>query len=348
MAIRNCWSGDVDRTNNSTPAWDANRTNGLTRVSTGFNLITNVSRWAGQYSLGLDHDNSVRGFREDIGGTETKMGVCFAFMITVSNTAATVFGFNEGTTRHVDLRRNASGALDVTRNGTVLGSGTTVFSSGVWHHVEFYVEISDTVGVAKVWVDGVLEINLTGQDTKNGGTGFIDRWECLGTATPNSVSRWNYTDIVIYDTTGGMAAPLGDLRVATIRPTGNGNSSQFTGSDGNSTDNYLLVDEVAVNDDTDYVESSTVGQKDTYAFGDLTVAGTVYAVKLYPHARKDDAGMRKIVSVARLSGTEEDSAEKNLTAAFNTIPDLRLTKPGGGSWAVSDVNSAEFGVKVST
>ena len=102
------------------------------------------------------------------------------------------------------------------------------------------------------------------------------------------------------------------------------------------------------NDDTEYVESSTAGHKDTYAYGNLaTASGTVYAVQPVPYAKKNDAGpSRSIVSVARLSGTEEDSAVKTLSTSYAYFGDIRATKPGGGQWTIADVNSAEFGVKV--
>jgi hypothetical protein len=67
---------------------------------------------------------------------------------------------------------------------------------------------------------------------------------------------------------------------------------------------------------------------------------------LLPYAAKTNAGVRSIASVARLSGTEVDSSDKALSVSYAYLPDIRETKPGGGAWSISDVNSAEFGVKV--
>jgi len=107
------------------------------------------------------------------------------------------------------------------------------------------------------------------------------------------------------------------------------------------------VDETTPNDDTDYVESGTAGDKDTYTYTNLTpTAGTVYGVQILPYVRKTDAGARSIKSIARHSGTEVDGPEQVLGTSFVYARDIREAKPGGGAWSISDVNGAEFGVKV--
>jgi hypothetical protein len=270
-------------------------------------------------------------------------------MSALPSATATIFGLYDNTTLHCDLRLTAGGFLQITRNGTVLGTGTSALSAGVYYYIEFKVTISDTVGVAGCRINGVSELALTSQDTRNGANATADTFRILGVTGIDAGTTINTDDFYACDGTGGGSDNdyLGDVRVEAIFPSGNGNSSQFLGSDSNSTDNYLLVDEATPNDDTDYVESSTVGDKDTYAYGNLTAtSGTVYGVIPMPYARKTDAGVRSIVSVARLSSTEVDSSAATLSTSYAYLPDIRTTKPGGGSWTVSDVNSAEFGVKV--
>jgi hypothetical protein len=41
-----------------------------------------------------------------------------------------------------------------------------------------------------------------------------------------------------------------------------------------------------------------------------------------------------------------DSAVKTLTTDYIYLPDIRETKPGGGAWTITDVNNAEFGIKI--
>jgi hypothetical protein len=272
-----------------------------------------------------------------------------AYMLDkIPNGNVAIFSCFDGATTHAQLMINTSGQLVVTRAGTVLATGTTVLSINVWYYLEFKVLIADA-GTFDVHINGVDEAALNGSgDTRNAGNASAN----IIQFGPNAISNGgNHTfdDIYVCDTTGGVNDTfLGDLRVEALFPNGNGNSSQWVGSDADSTDNYLLVDETTdPNDDTDYVESSTVGNKDTYAYTNLTTtSGTVYGVQVIPWARKTDAGTRSICSIARLSGTEVDSADKALSVTYQYLPDCRDTKPGGGSWSISDVNSSEFGEKV--
>jgi hypothetical protein len=260
-----------------------------------------------------------------------------------------IFSLYDGSTRHVELRVLSDFRLQVTRNGTVLGTSTATIRTA-WSYIEFKVTIDDSAGAYEVRLNGVNVLSASSVDTRNGANASANVFyfwnDSVGatTGTPYAID-----DFYICDTTGSTNNDfLGDVRVEALFPNGNGNSSQWVGSDGNSTDNYLLVDESPPNEDTDYVEASTVGDKDTYAYTDLTLAsGTVYGVQLLPYARKTDAGSRSIVSVARLSSTETDSSDKALLTSYAYLPDIRETKPGGGAWTISDVNSAEFGVKVS-
>lgn len=259
-----------------------------------------------------------------------------------------IIAFRDGTTLHTDLRINDTGRLFVTRNGTTVGpTGTTVLAFGVYYYIELYMKIDDSAGAFEIRINGATEASGTGLDTRNGASAVANDIRLVNSAGGSIETR--YDDWYICDASG--SAPyntfLGDVKVETIFPNGNGNTSGMTGSDGNSTDNYLLVDETAPNSDTDYVQSASVGTKDTYAMGNLaTTSGTVLATMPVPFARKSDAGSRQIYSVARLSGTEEDSAAKTLLDSYTYLPDIRTTKPGGGAWTIADVNSAEFGPKV--
>lgn len=259
------------------------------------------------------------------------------------------------------LRIDASGYVYVyragsTTDGTQLGTTAQIpnFQYNKWYYVEFYLKIDNSAGVAKVAVNGTTICNFTSQDTQNTANAYANTVQ-VGGAADDGGGLTYMDDIYMCDgQTGAGSNPcndfLGDIRVDAVFPNGNGNSSQFVGSDGNSTDNYLLVDESSTtwpNDDTDYVESGTVGNKDTYAFGNLASAsGTVFGVQVLPYVKKTDAGARKICSVARLSGTEVDSADKDILTSYQYHPDIRETKPGGGDWTISDFNSTEFGVKV--
>lgn len=232
-------------------------------------------------------------------------------------------------------------------SGTVLGTSTTLLQAGVWYHAELKVKIDNTTGTYELRLNEVTQFSGTSADTQNSANATANQIYFQGSNNDNSSHSFVIDDVVVCDGTGGVNDDFrGDCRVESLYPNGNGNSSVLVGSDGNSTDNYLLVDDTTPND-ADYVESSTPGDKDTYAYTNLTSAsGTVHGVQMAPRAAKTDAGTRSIVSVARLSATEVDGPVQTLSTTPTWYFDIRQTKPGGGSWTVSDVNSAEFGVKI--
>lgn len=249
----------------------------------------------------------------------------------------------------ITLRNNGSNRLEVRRgaqNGIPFGTGTMDFLPGIYYHVEMKVTIDNAVGAVEVRVNGVPDIALTNVDTQATANAY---WSEIVLGSQSASNRCSFDDFYLLDGTG--PAPyndfLGDCRVASLLPSGNGNSSQFVGSDGNSVDNYLLVDEPGAASSVDYVQSGTIGDKDTYAFANLTsAAGSVHAVKPVLVAKKDDAGARSIASVARLGGVEVDSTGQALSTSDTWLTDIRTTKPGGGNWTIADVNNAEFGIKV--
>jgi hypothetical protein len=293
------------------------------------------------------------GVRKTLDQQQTWIIGCAVKPGTIANGPQVFWSMMDGTSCQLELRVDVNGHLVLTRgaSGTILATGTKVLSGGVWYYIELKAKIaSGTSGTYEVHIDGVSEFSSGAANTQSTGNAYADgfqfgRFDDWANVSANPL----FSDFYVADTQSGQVTDfLGDVRVQYRAPNGNGNSSQFTGSDGNSTDNYLLVDEHPPNDDTDYVEDSTVGHKDTYTFEDLSsTSGSVYAVQIGQYAKKTDAGTRKIQSIARLSGTEVNSADEVLSASYQYFFDIRETKPGGGVWTVTDVNNAEFGPYVS-
>jgi hypothetical protein len=219
-------------------------------------------------------------------------------------------------------------------------------SPGNFFELKYFV--ANSGGSAEMKLNGASIGTFSGDTQATANANIATHY--IGGSTGSGVGPQTlYDDMYWLDDTGSAPTNtfLGDTRVSCLFPDGNGNSSQFVGSDADSTNNYLLVDETNPNDDTDYVESATVGNKDTYTYGNLPSAtGAVYAVQPLMYAKKTDASARSIASVARVSATEVDSANKVLGTGYVYYPDVRETKPGGGAWTISDVNAAEFGPKI--
>lgn len=274
--------------------------------------------------------------------------VGFAFKTPSNQGSYGVLAFKDSTTLQTELTYNfLTGLWAFTRNGTALGSVVSPIPASGYSYVEVKVTFHGSTGAITHKINGNTVLALTNQNTSASGNAFAGIF-VLGDWTDGTPDSY-FDDFYICDTSGSSPTNdfLGDSKVECLYPNGNGNSSQMVGSDADSTNNYLLVDEATPNSDTDYVESSTVGNKDTYTYGDLTsTSGTVYGVQCLPYAKKTDAGTRSIVTIARLSATEVDSAAATLGSGYTYAPDIRETKPGGGAWSITDVNNAEFGVKV--
>jgi hypothetical protein len=313
-----------------------------------------IQKWNGSGGTGTITSAAARtgpaGFRlGDSNATITKIIdaqatwiVGFAFRTAAMQANARLIQFDDGpSVSHVDLRTDATtNKLVLTRNGTVLGTSTIVLQNNTFYYIEVKVTINDSTGVAVLKVNGVTEINLSGQDTRNGGNSTADRFTIRGQGGVT-----DFDDIYICDGTGGSNNDfLGDCKVETLVPTGAGNSTQWAPSTGS---NWQNVDDATPNGDTDYNSDGTVSDKDTYAMSNLvTTSGTVYGVQSIVSAKKDDAGSRSIHAVVRSGSSETNGSDVTMTASYVQKQDVFETKPGGGTWSISDVNAMEAGVAV--
>jgi hypothetical protein len=254
---------------------------------------------------------------------------------------------DSGAQPHIAVFRNASGLLQVVRapSSTVLATGTTVVSDG-WHHLQFRGTIADSGGIAQVRLDGATtnEIDFTG-DTRNAGTSTnIDAvWWSSG-------SGYFLTDIVIFNSAGTVNNSwMGDCRVQTLLPTGNGNTSQGVGSDADSVNNYQLVDEVPFSS-TDYVGVTTDGQGDTYSLSDLaTGTNSVKGIQTSLNVAKSDAGTKSVKRRVRSGGTTYTGPSVALGTTYNTVIEvLELDPATSAAWTVSSVNALEAGFEAAT
>lgn len=278
--------------------------------------------------------------------------VGFAFK-TDALTCDYAWQFREGATNHVRFSIGASGQINVYRDTTLLmSSANGIIATGTYYYIEVRAKIHDTAGEVEVRVDGAVVIDNSGSpaalDSRNGGSGIISAVVLLGEIG----QAHHYDDLVILDRTGTRNNWfLGDVRIDALLPAGNGNSSQFDGSDGNSTDNYLLVDDASTDSDSTYVESSTVGEIDTYAFGNLShTPAQIHAVQIAAHTKKADAGTRRVSLVTRRSGTNYiESDERAVASDYRFLRQIRETDPSAASpndWTKTAVDAAEFGIEV--
>lgn len=261
-------------------------------------------------------------------------------------------------TEHLRFFTNASAGITVNRGTStqIASTANNVLQGNIWQFIEIGVRISDSTSDFVLRIDGAVVPWNEGSgpfDTRNGGSAEVDNVEFFSTDASGQLISFDDIYILNEKTTDGfgnvsdLISFLGDVRVEALQPNGNGNSSQLDGSDGNSTDNYLLVDDVTPDDDTTYVQSDVNDEKDTYALENLaSTSGSVAAIQIVTRARKTDTGSRSIAQVARSGGNELDSDDFALSSAYATQRTVMEKKPGGTAYSLADVNSAEAGAKV--
>jgi hypothetical protein len=243
------------------------------------------------------------------------------------------------------LSITAYGSISVTA-GTLLGeSAAGVFRSGSWNYIEWKTKLDNSVGTVTVKCNGATVLTLTGKDT-------LARAETTAPWVRFNFPGGSLDDVYICDGSGAQNNDfLGECRVICLLPQTDavdaGSNADFTPSTG--TDHGALVDEAQVNDDTDYVYSSTVGHIDTWAYPALGYTGTIKGVQLNLAAMKTDSGTRAIASVTRPASTNRVTAvDHYLTqVAYPYWLTLwELNPEDSAAWEVADVDGAEFGVKI--
>ena len=260
-----------------------------------------------------------------------------------------------GTVTHLTIGTDATGKIEVRRGGTtvIATSAAPVITAANpgWHYVEVKATLHDTTGAVVVAVDGVEVINATGLDTKNGGTEAVFdavTFVCNGTSTAFMA---RVDDVYICNGAGTSHNDLlGECRVRALYPSGDGTYSQFVGSDGDSVNNYALVDEASTASPSDYVGSGTVGHRDSYAITDLTeTTASVFGVQVVATMSKSDTGVRTANIMVRSGGTDYDDTAATLNTGGVTMKKLYETDPATGvDWTRAGVSALEIGVKVAS
>jgi hypothetical protein len=307
-------------------------------------------------------DASNSGYAERNIGSNLESGVIgAAFRLNTTGSAQNVlFILYDGSTPQLIVHRNADNTLSICRNtlATVLGTTTTTVAvdSSTWFYLELKFKIANSIasGDVELYINGALELTLAATtDTQHTANAYVTKYRLGGdSAIYNSTTTRRYIDDHYFlDLTGSYNNDvLGDVRVLTLRPDNNGNSSGLTGSDGNSVNNYLLVDDTTSHDtDSTYVESATPGTKDTYSFGDtLSNTATILGIQTNVIARKTDTAAKTVCPVIRIGSTDYDgTTTPGLSTSYSNYTEIYETKPSDSTpWTKSDVDGAEFGVKV--
>jgi hypothetical protein len=263
--------------------------------------------------------------------------------------------FMDSATEQCNLRFSASAAtrtIGLYRGSTLLGSASVAtVSEDTWYHLSVDMQIADSATAANL-VIRVAELS----DVQNNYVTFVSNQDTKtsSNATMNAVKfcsgspklRMRFANFIFQDDAGSVFnAALEERVVAIVRPSGNGAQSDFVGSDADSTDNYLLVDEADISE-ADYVESGSVGAQDLYTHGAVG-AFQVETVCVHSIAAKTQPGVREFSHLLNSGANTGVGASTALTvtaAHYATI--FELEPDTSNSWTPTLFDATESGYEV--
>lgn len=209
-----------------------------------------------------------------------------------------------------------------TQLGTSLGTSASV---------KYALDIEVTLGAphtVKVYLNGSMLVNATFTQS------LLTNIRSMRLRGP-STATWGFSQILITKNRPTIGA-----KVASLRPTGAGGNSGWSGA-------FTNVNE-AINSDTTSDLTTTAGVKQTYAMGDVTVPAN-YAIASVFHwmrAKNDGVSPLNIKSVVRQGTTDYDYATNapGMSAGYGAVPARYDVDPGTGvTWTQSGLNASEFG-----
>jgi len=256
-----------------------------------------------------------------------------------------------GSVNHVSIAMNgADGSISAYRGNTgttSLGTtGTPKYPNNGWFYVEVRMTCHDTAGIIEIKFDGTSVLNLTSQDTRNGGAdALIDE---IAWGASETQSGTYIRDIVIMNEAGGTFNTfLGPISIQTYRADGAGNYTNWTPDTGS---NYQRIDETDFDSDTSYVSSTSTGIRDSYTFTNVPSGlGAPIAVQGRYVGRYVTAPI-DIGMFLRRSATDDDAALATPSASYSHLGNkIWETDPiAASAWTSANFNATEFGVRTST
>ena len=259
-----------------------------------------------------------------------------------------------GGTKQWQVNVEADGSIAIYRGWAatlIAQTAAGVVTSSAWNSIEIKVTTGNS-GSYDIKCNGssVLSGSADTQEASTSAVARIGLYNSFG-GDGNAMD-----DYYVLDSSG--SAPLNDFisnpsggsnanpTVSCIIPqTGNGANTGLTTSTGS--DHGALVLDFPHDGDTSYNVGSSAGLKDTYGFSDLSINKAVFAVQATARVRKT-AGTATAAIVARLGGSDYDGGTQSVAStSYGLLQQIWEVRPSdSGTWTKSDVDGAEFGLKV--
>jgi len=285
------------------------------------------------------------------GETLTTFVFGFAYYAaSLGTTPVRILRIKDGSTTNLEMFIRDTGAFYVIGAwGTSSDSATGLIPQGAWGYIEIKMTIDNTVGSYEVRINGVNELSSSGIDTQSGSNVYCDNIRFEGTGVTDIDVAYIDDVYLVDDTTSFNNDFLGDTRVFTLFPIGDGNVSNMTGSDGNKIDNWALVDE-SVPSSTDWVGSALEGDIDTYDMTSLSsTTYVVHGIITSVYGAKGDAGtkfLRHVLRTGSTGGAPTDNVGTSyaLGLGYSVVDEIWNVNPVTSTqWTEGEINAMEVG-----
>lgn len=346
----------------------------FTAFTTNAPAIETTTKRSGAAAWRINNTGGSEGFRHV--HTTTQASFFFRFylyIVTMPTGTKMIGGFSAVGTYKAGVRLTPGGLLQLynQEDSAQIGSDSSALSTGTWYRIEIKCDsttLSSTAVEANAYED---EAGASSFWNPSGTINITTNPNCVRCGTDGADATLDYIvdDLAVNDTSGSIQNSWpGPGKIIHLYPNGNGDNSGWTGSDGNQTDNYLLVDEFPPVD-TDYVQSNTSGQIDDYALtnapAEMESGATINVVAVGVRAAVENATGADPDIVLRIkaaaSGTTDETGNLDVNSVtFNSPiptpqspPDTyRLVLydlPGASTtaWTKADLDTAQVGVRES-
>jgi hypothetical protein len=147
----------------------------------------------------------------------------------------------------------------------------------------------------------------------------------------------------VLDGTGPMSDFLGNRAVRAMRSDGAGDDSDWTPSAGS---NYQNVDEVELDEDATFNETSTPAHQDLFTYDDVSGVSSIDGIMINTESRVTTGSM-DLQTVCKSGSTVDlDSAETITSQTYvSTQYVLEEDPDASAAWTPTTLNAAQFGVK---
>jgi len=222
--------------------------------------------------------------------------------------------------------------------GSIVATGTNLYVNNTVVHLELTGTVATSGVTLTLYVNGTQEAQATNVNT--GSSNVVNIMFNASHVSASGAGTDDFDDVYV----SSSATHLGDLKVEVLNLNAEGTNTAWPANTGTK---VAAIDQTTSYDsDTDFISSSTPGDRQTFTASALSIAaGPVYAVQTNIVARKDDAGTRQVADTVRQGSTNYDgNASIGLSASYIVYSQIHDQDPTGTDWTVTTINGNEYGV----